>query len=101
MAGCTSGAARVGHAHAIEPASDVTCSVRALLWEAAHAGGGCHLCWAPHPFLQEGTVDPTPAGMNHEQHEAVHRVLAAKDYVLVQGMPGAGKTTTIGGPVGY
>ncbi|GAB4823940.1 hypothetical protein N2152v2_010986 [Parachlorella kessleri] len=44
---------------------------------------------------QEDNVDPTPAGMNHEQHEAVHRVLAAKDYILVQGMPGAGKTTTI------
>jgi len=45
-------------------------------------------------------VDPTPAGMNHEQHEAVHRMLAAKDYVLVQGMPGAGKTTTIGDLIG-
>ncbi len=34
--------------------------------------------------------------MNSEQHEAVHRVLAVKDYTLVLGMPGAGKTTTIG-----
>lgn len=45
-----------------------------------------------------GAPDPTPAGMNHEQHEAVHRVLASKDYTLVLGMPGAGKTTTIGEP---
>ena len=42
-------------------------------------------------------MDPTPAGMNSEQNQAVHRVLGAKDYTLVLGMPGAGKTTTIGG----
>ena len=39
--------------------------------------------------------DPTPPGMNSEQHEAVRRVLRARDYALVLGMPGAGKTTTI------
>ena len=39
--------------------------------------------------------DPTPPGMNSEQHVAVQRVLAAQDYALVLGMPGAGKTTTI------
>lgn len=51
---------------------------------------------------QEGgtAVDPTPAGMNHEQHVAVRRVLRARDYALVLGMPGAGKTTTIGAPRG-
>lgn len=33
--------------------------------------------------------------MNEEQRSAVHRVLRAKDYVLLLGMPGTGKTTTI------
>ena len=62
--------------------------------------GWMYHLWSGSSLLQEGSVDPTPAGMNHEQHEAVHRMLAAKDYVLVQGMPGAGKTTTIGDLIG-
>lgn len=49
------------------------------------------------PPQQAAGVDPTPAGMNSEQNLAVHRVLAARDYTLVLGMPGAGKTSTIGG----
>lgn len=47
--------------------------------------------FAPPPAGGPGT----PAGMNSEQHAAVQRVLCARDYTLVLGMPGAGKTTTI------
>ncbi len=34
-------------------------------------------------------------GLNTAQIRAVVRVLMAKDYVLVQGFPGAGKTSTL------
>ena len=33
--------------------------------------------------------------LNPEQHEAVRRVLEMRDYALILGMPGTGKTTTI------
>lgn len=35
------------------------------------------------------------AHLNHEQVEVLTKVLSAKDYTLVRGMPGTGKTTTI------
>lgn len=36
-----------------------------------------------------------PSGLNVDQVQAMHRVLTARDYALVLGMPGTGKTTTI------
>ncbi|KAL1411310.1 DNA replication endonuclease-helicase Dna2 [Vanrija albida] len=36
-----------------------------------------------------------PASLNADQRNAMHKVLTAKDYALVLGMPGTGKTTTI------
>lgn len=44
------------------------------------------------------TVDsrlPLQASMNADQQTAVAKVMSAKDYALVLGMPGTGKTTTI------
>jgi DNA replication ATP-dependent helicase Dna2 len=55
------------------------------------------------PRFADAGCGPTPPaldpGMNSEQAEAVARVLAARDYCLVLGMPGAGKTTTVVGMV--
>lgn len=39
--------------------------------------------------------DEIPASLNADQRNAMHKVLTAKDYALVLGMPGTGKTTTI------
>ncbi len=36
-----------------------------------------------------------PAHLNVDQQEAMRKVLTAKDYALILGMPGTGKTTTI------
>jgi DNA replication ATP-dependent helicase Dna2 len=36
-----------------------------------------------------------PASLNIDQTKAMHQVLTARDYALVLGMPGTGKTTTI------
>jgi DNA replication ATP-dependent helicase Dna2 len=36
-----------------------------------------------------------PDSLNEDQVKAMHQVLTARDYVLVLGMPGTGKTTTI------
>jgi DNA replication ATP-dependent helicase Dna2 len=47
---------------------------------------------APDPAAAAG---PPLPGLNPEQEVAVQRVLAARDYALVLGMPGAGKTTTV------
>jgi DNA replication ATP-dependent helicase Dna2 len=44
--------------------------------------------WAPDP-------EEIPAHLNVDQRQAMRKVLTAKDYALVLGMPGTGKTTTI------
>jgi DNA replication ATP-dependent helicase Dna2 len=36
-----------------------------------------------------------PMGLNVDQRQAIDKVMSAKDYALVLGMPGTGKTTTI------
>lgn len=43
---------------------------------------------APHP-------NEIPASLNVDQAKAMHQVLTARDYALVLGMPGTGKTSTI------
>jgi len=51
------------------------------------------------PSLSADGADPTLApsfeGLNVEQGRAIEHVLAARDYALILGMPGTGKTTTI------
>lgn len=48
------------------------------------------------PTCDVVTKSPERLGaMNEDQEHAVDRVLAAKDYALILGMPGTGKTTTI------
>ena len=53
----------------------------------------------PEPQAPGGALPGVPAevavGMNPQQAEAVRQVLGARDYTLVLGMPGSGKTTTI------
>lgn len=44
--------------------------------------------WAPND-------DEVPAHLNSDQRDAMHKVMTAKDYALILGMPGTGKTTTI------
>jgi DNA replication ATP-dependent helicase Dna2 len=44
--------------------------------------------WAPDAY-------EIPSHLNMDQREAMRKVLTAKDYALVLGMPGTGKTTTI------
>lgn len=50
-------------------------------------------------FLRTPNLDSIPADcqseLNVDQRRAVKKVLSAKDYALVLGMPGTGKTTTI------
>lgn len=54
---------------------------------------------APPTFTQSSslpTLQPSQLGqMNDDQQAAVSKVLTAKDYALILGMPGTGKTTTI------
>ncbi|KAJ5133684.1 hypothetical protein N7526_005049 [Penicillium atrosanguineum] len=38
---------------------------------------------------------PDPGSLNVDQKQAIDKVMSAKDYALVLGMPGTGKTTTI------
>ncbi|KAJ5781482.1 uncharacterized protein N7518_009965 [Penicillium psychrosexuale] len=38
---------------------------------------------------------PDPGNLNVDQRQAIDKVMSAKDYALVLGMPGTGKTTTI------
>jgi DNA replication ATP-dependent helicase Dna2 len=40
-------------------------------------------------------AEEIPSSLNVDQVQAVHRVLTARDYALILGMPGTGKTTTI------
>ncbi|KAJ3036787.1 Tripartite DNA replication factor [Rhizophlyctis rosea] len=48
-------------------------------------------------FGREGGLSgmENQGALNHDQKKAVEKVLAAKDYALILGMPGTGKTTTI------
>ena len=48
-----------------------------------------------HEDVKQGARAGRQQGMNEEQEEALERVLGAEDYVLLLGMPGTGKTTTI------
>lgn len=50
---------------------------------------------APPRFEREGGVDAMPSELNMEQRRVISKIRAAKDYALVLGMPGTGKTTTI------
>ena len=55
------------------------------------------------PVFEEGVVAPTltpsasssGTGLNPNQVQAIEKVLAAKDYALILGMPGTGKTTVV------
>ena len=50
---------------------------------------------AQQPSLSSQVAAGAHRGMTPEQCEVVRRVMAWDDYVLVQGLPGSGKTTTI------
>ena len=47
------------------------------------------------PLFVESTLDIVPSHLNMDQTRAIRKVLAMKDYALILGMPGTGKTTTI------
>jgi DNA replication ATP-dependent helicase Dna2 len=47
-----------------------------------------------HPALAP-SQDEIPASLNDDQRAAMAKVLTAKDYALILGMPGTGKTTTV------
>ncbi|KAF8326832.1 AAA domain-containing protein [Cantharellus anzutake] len=50
------------------------------------------------PTFDESRIPPDadiPPGLNESQAAALRKVMAAKDYALILGMPGTGKTTTI------
>jgi DNA replication ATP-dependent helicase Dna2 len=49
----------------------------------------------PPIFKPHSTAYHLPPDLNPDQHRAVEKVMSAKDYALVLGMPGTGKTTTI------
>jgi hypothetical protein len=49
----------------------------------------------PHAPCEPGPLLEAFAELNGEQQEAVRRALLARDYTLVLGMPGTGKTSTI------
>jgi DNA replication ATP-dependent helicase Dna2 len=46
-------------------------------------------------FMELPDYVPLPAHLNDDQRRAMRHVLSARDYALVVGMPGTGKTTTI------
>ena len=49
-----------------------------------------------HLSAEEHTLEPShSAHLNVDQRKAIKKVMSAKDYALVLGMPGTGKTTTI------
>ena len=48
-----------------------------------------------NPTGQELTISASQANLNIDQRNAIKKVMSAKDYALVLGMPGTGKTTTI------
>ena len=56
-------------------------------------------CVAPTFRSSPSAFDPSPTSsqlkLNTDQAEAIEKVMNAKDYALVLGMPGTGKTTTI------
>ena len=51
------------------------------------------------PVFEEGVATPSVSssctGLNPNQVQAIEKVLGAKDYALVLGMPGTGKTTVV------
>ncbi|KAJ3182151.1 Tripartite DNA replication factor [Gaertneriomyces sp. JEL0708] len=47
------------------------------------------------PYFRECATVEFDGKLNADQRRAVEKVLAAKDYALILGMPGTGKTTTI------
>ncbi|XP_056268651.1 DNA replication ATP-dependent helicase/nuclease DNA2 isoform X2 [Pseudoliparis swirei] len=47
------------------------------------------------PIAAKDTVANILKGLNHPQKQAMKKVLLSKDYTLIVGMPGTGKTTTI------
>ena len=44
---------------------------------------------------QRTLIQSVFSGLNADQKQAVELCLSAKDYVILRGMPGTGKTTTI------
>ncbi|KAJ3294016.1 Tripartite DNA replication factor [Borealophlyctis nickersoniae] len=46
-------------------------------------------------FQRDESLEGPDAKLNLDQRMAVHKVMSARDYALILGMPGTGKTTTI------